>query len=485
MRKVYVSTKAGDSFVLEHDGTESDLFKKVGEYVLTIKEIVPNTVAITDEYGNICQFNIMQRGTWTDDKNVVHPSIHITNGFNDIPLKKSVYDKVLLTCVHPLSNNYKAYELSQAPDGGIIARYESIDLFLQGRARTVKEPYPSWQYWLLYHEKLSKGYVDQSYLIKKAERPRSAKNTPVPVGVNAELYRVLMQYANKVVEETLACTVVTKEMVKKAKSLFKELEKRKTVNGFNTQLQKLIAISPRKRDWKSGDKVIDFMARSKEDFEYILDREENLIMAMDAVSANTDSPKNAESFKTFGIDVFEATTEQKDEVMQALSPSLRSRVTAVYRVKPLAQEKKFDEYVKKHNIKTIKKLWHGSRNENWASIIRTSLNLGHGCANGRMFGDGEYFAVSSEKSYNYTSCRGTTWARGNSSVGFMGLFATAYGNPYLIKSYGNRSIDQKTINQMGYDCVHATKENTGLRADEIIFYDESAMCLNYLVQFAA
>ena len=156
--EVYVSTKAGDSFVLEHDGTESDLFKKIGEYILTVKEIVPNTIAIKDEYGNECRFNIMQRGTWTDDKNVVHPSIHIVNGVNNIPLVKGAYEKVLLTCVHPLSNNYKAYELSQAPDGDIIARYESIDLFLRGQARTVKEPYPSWQFWLLYFEKKSKGY---------------------------------------------------------------------------------------------------------------------------------------------------------------------------------------------------------------------------------------------------------------------------------------------------------------------------------------
>ena len=478
----YLSAVNENRKVIEYDGSEGSLFKQVGEYLLNC--VCPNTITVEDEYGDTCSFKVMQRGSWIDDKGVEHPSIHINDCRNGLThLTPTSYKRVVLTCVHPLSNNYKAYELEQDSNGDIIARYESIDKFFAGLARTVKTPYESWQYWLLYYEKLSKGYTDQSSLVVDKKIAGEIKTTGKrDETANGELYRMLMNYANKVVDETYANRkLITENMVKKSKAIYKELAKRKTVRGFNSQLQKLIAVCPRKRDWSRGDKVTDFMAKDESDFESILDREENLIMAMDAVSANVSC--DTESFKQFNIDVFKATDEQTKEVLSYLSASLRSKVKAVYRVKPSEQEKKFADYCKKHNIKTIKKLWHGSRNENWASIIRTSLNLGHGCANGRMFGDGEYFASSAEKSYNYTSCRGTTWARGNSPVGFMGLFATAYGNPYMIRTWGNKSLTQASINQMGYDCVHASSANTGLRADEIIFYDEDAMCLNYIVQF--
>ncbi len=472
-----------DWTTIEYDGTESDLFKQVGQMLLTCK--VPAKIVVNAQNGQAV-LDVKERGTWTDDKGNVHPSIHVT-GSNNISTKPSDYKNVILTCVHPESNNYKAYEL--APDNvarNIIARYESIDKFFAGQARTVKTPYESWMYWILYYEKLSKGYVDQSSLIVD-RKPLSTKKKEVkePNTDNASLYKLLMNYANKVVNDTFVNrNLITPDMVKKAKAILKEMTKRKTVNGFNSQLQKLIAICPRKRDWMSGDKVKDFLANCVGDFERILEREENLIMAMDAVAYNDYEEVVSESFEQFNIEVFKATDKQKDEVMGYLSPSLRPRVTQIYRVKPKEQEKKFSDYCKKHNITQIKKLWHGSRNENWASIIRTSLNLSHGCANGRMFGDGEYFATSADKSYNYTSCRGTTWARGQSNTGFMGLFATAYGNPYYVKGYGAQHYSQASINRLGYDCVHATTSNTGLRADEIIFYDENAMCLNYIVQFA-
>ena len=67
----------------------------------------------------------------------------------------------------------------------------------------------------------------------------------------------------------------------------------------------------------------------------------------------------------------------------------------------------------------------------------------------------------------------------------MGLYATAYGTPY------------KPVNEIGEDahrammntncnCVHAVPSNmTGymLRNEEIVYYDESAVVLNYLVEF--
>ena len=98
---------------------------------------------------------------------------------------------------------------------------------------------------------------------------------------------------------------------------------------------------------------------------------------------------------------------------------------------------------------------------------------------GKMFGNGIYFASSAKKSWGYTS--GGFWTREmSSSTRFMGLYATAYGNPLNVTSPSNYS--EKSIGN--FNCVHAHAGNY-LRNDEIIFYNEAAMLLTYLVEFSA
>lgn len=98
---------------------------------------------------------------------------------------------------------------------------------------------------------------------------------------------------------------------------------------------------------------------------------------------------------------------------------------------------------------------------------------------GKMFGNGIYFASNAKKSWEYTS--GGFWTReAGSYTRFMGLYATAYGNPLNVEcahSYSEGTIGDK-------NCVHA-HAGRQLCNDEIIFYNESAMLLTYLVEFAA
>ena len=91
-----------------------------------------------------------------------------------------------------------------------------------------------------------------------------------------------------------------------------------------------------------------------------------------------------------------------------------------------------------------------------------------------------YFAPSSEKSWNYTSFRGTTWASGTEDVGFMGLYATAYGEPLDV--YSSYHYQESDLIARDKNCVHAHK-GIQLRNDEIIYYNEKAMVLNYVVRF--
>ena len=93
-----------------------------------------------------------------------------------------------------------------------------------------------------------------------------------------------------------------------------------------------------------------------------------------------------------------------------------------------------------------------------------------------------YFAPSSKKSWNYTSYRGTYWAKGNDDVAFMGLYAVAYGKPLDVHTHSITTDYKAMTLNGGYDCLHAHK-GSALLNDEIIFYDEAAMVLNYIVEF--
>lgn len=64
----------------------------------------------------------------------------------------------------------------------------------------------------------------------------------------------------------------------------------------------------------------------------------------------------------------------------------------------------------------------------------------------------------------------------------MGLYETAYGKPLdCDRAY---SYSDNCVRSRGYDCVHAHK-GASLYRDEIIYYHEDAMCLQYLVVFKA
>ncbi len=482
MKKACLTFDDGKTLEYEYLN-ESSLYKGMAERTLKqdVIAILPFDVDLQTPDGS-ARYKVVERGSYIED-GVTYPSVYVIESFNSINLPVDKYPTVYLSCIHPESNNYKAYQMEQLSDGKIDAIYGSIDVMANGRGKHIKTPYESRLFWIRYYEKLSKGYKDTSdvYLSSKIDAVKSTKKATTPTTANEKLYKQLYTYANKIVETTLAFKP-TYIQVKKARAIWNKLGTYKTVRAFNKHLQELMLISPRKRD-PLHDDVSRFLANDKTDFSRILNFEEDLLLAMEGV-VGQDNSESSNSFKNMGIEVFIANDKQKEEVMNALGNShLAKKVKTIYRVKPLKQEKAFAKYCKEHHVKKIKKLWHGSRSENWASIVINSLLLNpNAVITGKMFGKGIYFAPSPSKSWGYTSYYGSRWANGNSNTAFMGLYAVAYGNPLMVTSSGEYSSTIKNSNDK-YHCVHATPTNTNLLNDEIVLYNENAVCLNYLVEF--
>ena len=158
-----------------------------------------------------------------------------------------------------------------------------------------------------------------------------------------------------------------------------------------------------------------------------------------------------------------------------------------WKVTNLKTQNRYDRFVKENKISNTKLLFHGSRNENWWSIINSGLVLKptNAVITGKMFGYGIYYAPKAQKSLGYTSLSGSYWARGNSSSGFMALMEVAYGKPYDVYSfdskYYNFNYDALQHACPGANCLHA-HEGSMLRNDEIIVYKEEQCTIKYLIE---
>lgn len=483
--------------------SQNALFKEIGKamynFHLNNRHISSLTIEALDEEKNeIANFYFSKRGTYILD-GTKYPSLHCTSQYvNDVlPFRK--YNAKDLRCINLDGNNYKKYILDEVnnKDEDLHIRYGSIDV-ISANCREVV--YPNYMFWILYYEKLSKGYKDFSSIINAHdeqveqkqnldEEENSTKNNNYENTnlADKELYDLLYAFSKNFVREVLTTEKVTQKQCEKAEKLFEELKNKKTVKGFNTCLTKLMVISPRRRNPMNGDKISDYCADSVSDFQNIIDFEETLLNSMKTICGKKVEPKKiikGSFLSEFDIEIHDATQEQKDIVMKHLNYSLQSKVQKIYRVIPKEQKNKFDNYCQTNKINKIKLLWHGSPNANWYSILANSLKITRNATHGRMFGDGIYFAPSADKSWGYTSSWGSRWANGNSNTAIMGLYATAYGNPYMVQSWGAQE-NEASIKAKGCNCLHATSANTGLRADEIIYYNENAICLNYIVIFQA
>lgn len=451
------------SKIIDVPETENDCFKAIGEFIFHLKGA--STVHVSCSRGDAVYSITPRSGT-----------MFVREQSNSINLPSiGNYPSVYLTCVNQEHNNYKFYQLDQNGND-VVATYGRIGSQPGEMFGVRNYTYPRNMFWIKYYEKIAKGYVDRSDIMVMNNTtdvsnpsPKASSNDPI-----SKLYDYLLSCSKQIVQSVLTSgwqSVSTKQY-KECKKILKKMYERKTVSGFNKQLLELIAFSPRK-----VHHVDDLLAKKVSDFASILTREEDLLSAMQIVADSNEQTEN--SFASMDIEVYIATDKQKEQVMNKLSSTLQNKVKTVYRVINHKTQKRFDAYLKSNNIKKVKQFWHGSRNENWLSIMKNGLSLSPNAKiTGKMFGNGIYFAPKSDKSWNYTSYKGSYWAKGSSDVAFMALYATAYGNPLDVTCAHHYT--KQTLQD--HDCVHA-HAGSQLLNDEIIFYDEDAITINYVVEF--
>lgn len=392
------------------------------------------------------------------------------------------------------NNNNKYYRM--LPDGD----YFNVEFGRVGAScQTARYPMRDWD--KKYKEKVKKGYVDQTDLMAdlvKEIKPKTAKeykdleNKALQMIVDK-----LQDMAKKSIQKNykVGAAEVTQAMVDKAQAKIDEINlslDKMTVKKFNDELLILFGIIPRKMA-----NVNDYLVSKKDEFAKVMDREQATLDVMKgqviqvaATTADEDEEQGDVPTETIldamGLVFEEVTSEEVDHIKELLGES-KSKFRKAWKVTNLKTQKRFDEFVKKEKIKNVKELWHGSRNENWWSIINTGLVL-RPCnvvISGKMFGIGTYFAPKAQKSIGYTSLTGSYWASGRESTAYMAVMKVAYGKPYDVHSfdskYYNFNYERLQEAKKGANCLHA-HAGSMLRNDEIVIYKEEQCTIEYLVE---
>lgn len=388
-------------------------------------------------------------------------------------------------------NNNKYYNIF--PEGDKIrVEYGRID------STKTTTYYPISKFESQLKSKIKKGYVDVTDLKKDLVDEVSSANPESPYKEieNAAIKAIvekLQSLAHNTINKnyTVKASAVTQDMVDAAQKIIDELANNSvTVNDFNDNLLKLFTVIPRKMS-----DVRYYLADKVDDFAKIITKEQDLLDVMrgqiyvkpDVELTTTVEKKQQTVLEEFGL-VMEEATKDDIALIKTLMNESASKFKKAWRVTNLKTQERFDKFVKDNNIKDTRLLFHGSRSENFWSIMKTGLVLRptNAVITGKMFGYGVYYAPKCAKSIGYTSLSGSYWAKGSNNTAYMALFDVAYGTPYDVYNFDSKyyNLDYNKLQQFksGANCLHAHADKGMLRNDEIVVYKEEQMTIKYLIE---
>jgi len=355
--------------------------------------------------------------------------------------------------------------------------------------------YPISKWHSTYNEKTKKGYKDVTDLVKVTSvKSGFAGITNPPI---ESLMVKLQGFSKQSVTDnyTISSAAVTPAQVREAQAIVDALTPMVTLGAdnqtINTRLLQLYSVIPRKMKKVQlhlvsapiKDATILQAARA------LLDNEQQTLDVMagqvSLQGADTDVG-TATILDALGITIDVATAQDIARIKQLMSPSHAHQLRNAYVVTHKASRDKYSAHVASAANQKAELFWHGSRNENWISILKTGLLIrpSNAIINGAMFGHGIYFANKFKKSLGYSSLSGSHWTRGNQSVAFLSLLDVHVGKQYEIRKHNSEcySLNESVLKQKGnYDSVFAPG-GYDLINDEFIVYNNAQSTIQYLIE---
>lgn len=386
-------------------------------------------------------------------------------------------------------NNNKFYNMTPMGDE-FEAEWGRVGVTSQ----TTRYPISKWN--SQYNSKIKKGYKDVTELVK-VSKTKSDHASIANMSI-AKLFDRLMNFAKKSVADnyTISAEAVTQAQVNEAQDILDSLTDVAVIGSskdmLNDLLLELYSVIPRRMANVKHHLVNTDITSSTElqAVRSLIDNEQKTLdvmagqVSMDGADSSPSTP-NSTILDSLGIVVELATADDVEVVKKLMGPD-KSELRAVYRVTHGLSRDKFTAYVDKASNKQIDLFWHGSRNENWISILQTGLKIrpSNAILTGAMFGNGIYYADKYRKSANYTSLRGSYWAGGTQNLAYLALLDVHVGKQLEVTRHSHdcyKFTEEYLQKKGGYHSVFA-KGGYDLINNEYIVYTEMQSTIKFLVE---
>lgn len=383
-------------------------------------------------------------------------------------------------------NNNKFYDMTEKSDGSWTAHWGRVG----ASGETMDYPAALWD--KKYREKVKKGYRDITDMrsVAKVDNDEAEIKIDKASPAISTLVNFLQGAAKDTIKQNYTVQVadVTETQIKAAQELIDQLvtiEQARSLDKDKTNkvLLELYQVIPRKMN---HIKHFILQDDSKKDFfRELLSNEQSLLDVMQG-QVSTVSKKTSKSMDLAALNLLLGEAESKDvDLIKKSTDLIIGKSTKIFTVSHGLHEKAYSAITEKH----AKLLYHGSRNENWWSILNAGLKIrpSNAIHTGSMFGDGIYFANKAAKSLGYSSLSGSHWAGGSSKRAFLALYSVNLGNSWDVFKGGQRhtgsmsSLNLKKCRDNGYDSVFA-RGGADLRNDEFIIYENGRCKIKYLVE---
>ena len=396
------------------------------------------------------------------------------------------------------TNHNKYYQMTQTSSEDLFVEYGRVGGTFQTKRYHIRE----WN--RIYNQKTTKirnGYIYKDITEMKAIGKVVKKFADIDDPKVASFIESIIDYSNKSVSKNYniaSAGVVTQLQIITAQEILDELALRSTgeskikLGEFNEKLIELFQIIPRKMD-----KVSEFLLNSSasQDLIGLVTREQDALDALAGSQQLSKSQDETEDVSKTILDILgitiENVTENDEFYIKKQMGNIRNKYSRAFKIVNTQTQLDFDKFWQEnlnqqHMDKKRKMLWHGSRNQNWLSIIQNGLKIRPAGVQltGAMFGNGVYFAPSAGKSMGYTSVRGSYWASGRAGNGLIALYDVNMGRPLIIDSHKPwcYNLDKEKLRLRGrYDSLHA-KAGNSLRNDEVIIYNPKQSTVSFLVE---
>lgn len=358
------------------------------------------------------------------------------------------------------NNNNKVYRMTELENGTWRGEWGRVGYDLQSKIYPIR----SWD--SKYREKVNKGYKDITSL--RADAVQKFSYSEVQDSSIQNLLSTLHSYAKKALSDnyTISAENVTTSQINTAQKIINELAttfSQLSSVQINEKLKELYTTIPRKmKDVRLHLLNFDQTQDEQKSFtEQTIALEQDLLDVMSQQVSMTQQPvtQNQTLADALGIEISHPDNTEIETIKKMMSDKSKIFKNA-FKIENTKTQPLFENQKIKSVKQLCKLLFHGSRNENWMSIVKTGLLIRPSgvVLTGAMFGHGVYFSDKFEKSLGYTSFSGSYWARGNSSHAFLAIYEVNTGMELQVERHENwmYSLNEQNLKSKGeYDSLFA------------------------------